>query len=218
MSQSARGGNAHIYTTALNSALHTLAPQTAAIVPYQRLLQAMIVIWENTCFSERFQWRESDSLILHFCKQRGLWKHWGLFGIQRARVQSPLVFAYIMSHCYPASSAYSTSDDYFLLLSSFWGLINLVSGMKSIVSIPQRARESGKHSDFVGTFWQLLYYLGWVQTLSCGLWKLLQSPNCTSDVECCFHTAFAQHKLAQYHQKKPFTESLPPHVKPKLAI
>lgn len=68
------------------------------------------------------------------------------------RVQIPLVCAYIMSHSYSGFSGYYTSYDYFLLLSSFWDLINLVSGMKSIVSIPQRARESGKHSDFVGTF------------------------------------------------------------------
>lgn len=36
----------------------------------------------------------------------------------------------------------------FVPLSSICGQINLVSGIKSIVAIPQRARESGKHSDF----------------------------------------------------------------------
>lgn len=42
--------------------------------------------------------------------------------------------------------------------------------------------------------------------LSCGLWKLLQSPNCTSDVERCFHSALTQRKLAQDHPKSPFAE------------
>lgn len=49
------------------------------------------------------------------------------------------------------ATLHHSSDDLFLLLSSIWGQINLVSGMKSIVAIPQRARESGKHSDFGGT-------------------------------------------------------------------
>lgn len=43
------------------------------------------------------------------------------------------------------------TSDVFLLLSSIWGQINLVSGMESFVAIPQRARKSGKHSDFGGT-------------------------------------------------------------------
>lgn len=45
--------------------------------------------------------------------------------------------------------------------------------------------------------------------LSCGLWKLLQSLNCTSDVQCCYCLALTQHKLAQDHPKSPFTESTP---------
>lgn len=45
--------------------------------------------------------------------------------------------------------------------------------------------------------------------LSFGLWKTLQSPNCTSDVERCFHSALTQHKLTQDHFKSPFMESPP---------
>lgn len=62
----------------------------------------------------------------------------------------------------------------------------------------------------------------WVDSrpLFCGLWKLLRSPNCTSDVERCFHSAFTQHKLAQDHPERLFTESppLPPFIPGKSLI
>ncbi len=41
--------------------------------------------------------------------------------------------------------------------------------------------------------------------LCCGLWKPLQSPNCTSDVKRCFYSALFQGKLTQDHPKSPFT-------------
>lgn len=86
----------------------------------------------------------------------------------------PLSVWRILCHSGIKATLHYTSDDFFLLLSSIWGQIHLVSGMRSIVAIPQRARESGKHSDFGGTRRQLLYYLGKVQTPI--LWSVKAPP------------------------------------------
>lgn len=72
----------------------------------------------------------------------------------------PLSVWLILRHIGIQATVHYTMMMTFVLLSSIWGQINLVSGMRSIVAIPQRARESGKHSDFGGTCWTAAVLLG----------------------------------------------------------
>lgn len=71
--------------------------------------------------------------------------------LEGQRASGLLSVWHILCHVGIQAALHYTSADFFLLLSSIWGLINLVSGMKSIVATPLRARESGKHSDSGGT-------------------------------------------------------------------
>lgn len=98
------------------------------------------------------------------------------------------------------------TDDFFLL-SSLQGLINLISGMKCIVAMSAGRQRIWEES----WFWLDLLTAAVVlvsRLLSCGLWTLLQRPNCTSDAERCFCSALTQRKLAQERPKRPFRESI----------
>lgn len=103
-----------------------------------------------------------------YCKQTSLWKDWGIFGTWRARVSVWHTFGHIDVSTPP----HYTSDDFFIICS-IWSLISWCLAL-SIVAIPQRAWESGKHSDFGGTCKQLLHYLGRIQT--CILWSVKAPP------------------------------------------
>lgn len=95
-----------------------------------------------------------------------------------------------------------------VFLSSIWGQINLLSGAECIVAIPQRTRECGKHSDLEGPTDSCGTNWAEFRPLSFGLWKLLQSPKWTLDVEHWFNSTLRKRKLAKDHPESSFMESL----------